>query len=210
MKKYIYTILYVTMMLQAGQSGTVEHKVFQLSKKQKAQAKIDWEKMHIEITVGKEKVSFPDVSDEMMDREGFESAKVTFSDINFDGYTDIGVPVGIGYGGVNVFADWYLYSPRNHSYEKVLSEVSNLETDKKEKVLISEMKSGQGIFHEWYRINRDGKPYLIIEARTSPGKEEFETAYKAKGVRIKVPKSHFYDFLNGKKLNSYLVRGDKV
>ena len=210
MKKYIYVMVCITMVLQAGQSGTVEHKVFQLTKEQKAQAKIDWEKRHIEITAGKENVSFPDVSDEMMNHEGFESVKVAFSDINFDGYTDIGVPVGIGYGGVNVFADWYLYSPRNHSYEKVLSEVLNLEADKKEKVLISEMKSGQGVFHEWYRINRDGKPYLIIKASTSPGKEEFETTYKAKGVCIKVPKSHFYDFLNGKKLKSYLVRGDKV
>ncbi len=52
-----------------------------------------------------------------------------FEDVTFDGYKDVAVLTGVGYGGVNYFYDYYIFNVQTERLEKsdVLVGVSNPE-----------------------------------------------------------------------------------
>jgi hypothetical protein len=77
---------------------------------------------------------------DMLD-QGIISLNVEIADFNFDKMLDIAIPVAIGYGGVNIFSDIYLFDKKSGLFNKVLSEISNFELDKKKREITSEMTS---------------------------------------------------------------------
>ena len=66
------------------------------------------------------------------------------TDFNFDGWQDVAVPTGTGYGGVNTFYDLYFYRPGSRTFQKsrFTSVVANLVADPPTHTVTSEYKSG--------------------------------------------------------------------
>lgn len=198
------------------------HKEFDLTKGQKASITMD--SKSIIVTIGKDRIEL-EKSSEFEDMESIESMSNTahesviiIDDYNFDGYSDIGILTGIGYGGVNVFRDYHFYDPKNSLYHRYLEEVSNLGI--KGTTLISDVRSGFSHYGIQYKI-KDKKPYKSLE------KEEFGfadhvTKFDDKGKVIKsyyIPshleivteKAYFYsEASEDKKTKRYAVKGDKV
>jgi hypothetical protein len=69
---------------------------------------------------------------------------ITNLDVNFDGYTDIGVFTSTGYGGVNDYYDFYVYNPQAKKFLKddVLKDISNPQVDTAKKQVVSNYRSG--------------------------------------------------------------------
>jgi len=137
----------------------------------------------------------------------------TFEDINFDGYTDIGVMAGYGYGGVNIYRDYYMYLPKKEHYEKVFSYVEELIVHTKEKLLESRMKSGMEFFFEYYRIDKEGKPYRIIKGNSfwlEDEESEMQNKYETKVIHVAKDRSYFYNDMGIHKTKLYIVKGDSV
>lgn len=80
-------------------------------------------------------------------------------DVNFDGYNDLAVLTGIGYGGVTEAYDYFIFNSQSGNFDKdsVLTNVCNPKFDIKQKVILSSCKSGIGYNEAIYRFN--GKNY---------------------------------------------------
>jgi hypothetical protein len=77
---------------------------------------------------------------------------VIVDDFNFDGFNDLGVPVGIGYNGVNIFYEIHRYDPKQKKLVAIKQngfEVSNPAFDTKNKILITNSRSGPA----WYGLD---------------------------------------------------------
>jgi hypothetical protein len=75
--------------------------------------------------------------------------EVLVEDFDFDGFFDLGIPSGIGYGGVNIFYEIQRYNPKARRLELLQAknfEVSNPGFDSKSKILFSSARSGPA----WY------------------------------------------------------------
>ncbi|AKF25369.1 hypothetical protein YH65_08195 [Sulfurovum lithotrophicum] len=216
MKKLFLSVLFLVSMVYAGSDINTTAYDFNLTKDKKATAYVNWDTQHIAVEIGKKRIVLPDISEDFMDYKKFVSdisESLFFEDLNFDGYADIGVIVGVGYGGLNVFADYYFYDPKKAQFHKYFSNVSNLTIIGNTEVLHAPMKSGTGYFHDYYQIDKEGRAFLFLSASTSwPDEEEGNmlTDYSAHNVKVKVKKAYFYDGWDGKRLKSYLIQGDKI
>ena len=195
------------------------HKEFDLTKGQKAS--IDIDSKSITVTIRKDRIGLEKPS-EFEDIESLSNftheSLITIGDYNFDGYSDIGILTGVGYGGVNIFRDYHFYDPRNNVYHRYLEEVSNLAIEGT--TLISDVRSGLSHYETQYKI-KDKKPYKSLE------KEEFVVAdyvmefddkgkviksyYVPSHLRIVTKKAYLYsEASEDKRTKSYVVKGDKV
>ncbi len=140
---------------------------FNLTKGEEAIAYVNWSKQTIEVKVRENWIVLQDISKDMMDYKAFISESISFKDFNFDGYTDIGVTVGIGYGGVNIFKDYYFYSPKEAKFHKYMKNICNLEIQENTRILASHMKSGLGYEHTYYQISEEAKPFLFLPDKST-------------------------------------------
>ncbi|MBX4210564.1 hypothetical protein KW783_01175 [Candidatus Parcubacteria bacterium] len=87
---------------------------------------------------------------------------ITNQDVNFDGHNDVGIFSGIGYGGVNIFYDYYLFNPKTEQFEKnsILMGLSNTQVDAQNKTITSTYKSGPGYDSQTYKF--DGSGYIKL------------------------------------------------
>ena len=87
---------------------------------------------------------------------------VLVEDFDFDGFNDLGLPSGIGYGGVNTYYDVWRYEPRQKQLVKLEGkdfEVSNPAFDPKNKILFGNARSGPFWYGFAYKFF-DNKPWL--------------------------------------------------
>ncbi len=87
---------------------------------------------------------------------------VLVEDFDFDGFNDVGLPSGIGYGGVNNFYDVWRYEPRQKQLVKLEGkdfQVSNPMFDPKNKILFGNSRSGPFWYGFAYKFS-DNKPWL--------------------------------------------------
>ena len=87
---------------------------------------------------------------------------VLVEDFDFDGFNDVGVPSGIGYGGVNIFYDVWRYDPKLKKLGKLEGkdfEVSNPNFDTGNKILLSNARSGPAWYGSDFKFS-SGKPWL--------------------------------------------------
>ena len=193
--------------------GKTSRYTFLLHKEQKAELIMQWDSSNISIKTPRGKVLFSEFLDDFSDMSSFDVKNFIFEDVNFDGYNDVGVAVGVGYGGVNVMRDYYVYLPKSKRFEKELKEISNLKRHLKEKLLFSQMKSGPEYFMSYYRIDKKDKPYRIIKGHSYwPEEEEADmrSVYESKAVRVGVKRSYFYDVPGAKKSKVYIMKGESV
>lgn len=93
---------------------------------------------------------------------------VLIRDFDFDGRKDLGVPSGVGYGGVNIFYTVYRYQPASKSFLAISGKdfpVCNPEFSVPAQVLVTNSRSGP----MWYGLDYkfiQGKPWVF--RRRSP------------------------------------------
>jgi hypothetical protein len=93
------------------------------------------------------------------------AGSILLDDFNFDGFTDIGIPTGIGYGGVNYFYDFYIYDRSSQRFKSLLSPDPdsggwcNPQLEQKSKTIFTSCKSGPQWYSQNYRFYR-AKPYV--------------------------------------------------
>ena len=109
----------------------------------------------------KEKLS---ESDEIV---GADRKSYKIDDFNFDGYDDIAILSGIGYGGVNMFYRIYITNDEKYEFQKDII-LSNYELYPYIEKVVSEYKDGARHFYEFYDVNggRDDK-YLHKYAKAA-------------------------------------------
>ncbi len=88
---------------------------------------------------------------------------VLVSDFNFDGYADIAVPSGIGYGGVNYFYDLYTFQTSQSKFVPLRfpsdTGLCNPVIRPATRTIEMDCKSGPWYYSTDYRFSR-GKPYI--------------------------------------------------
>lgn len=92
-----------------------------------------------------------------------EQKILTNQDVNFDGNNDVALMTGVGYGGVNIFYDYYIFNPATNRLEKsdILLQISNPEITISAKTITSSFRSGP----QWYSqsFTWNGSTYLKSE-----------------------------------------------
>jgi len=85
-------------------------------------------------------------------------------DVNFDGHTDVALLTGVGYGGVNIVYDYYIFNPITSKLEKsdALLQVSNPAIDISAKKITSSSRSGPQWYSQTFQWN--GSTYVVSEA----------------------------------------------
>jgi hypothetical protein len=91
---------------------------------------------------------------------------VLVDDFNFDGFTDLAIPTGDGYGGVNYFYDLYAYQPAQRRFQRLEIKndpsgdfLCNPRLEVFTRTIWTDCKSGPKWFGSDYRFLH-GKPYL--------------------------------------------------
>ncbi len=96
-----------------------------------------------------------------------ERGSVLVNDFNFDGFADIAIPDGIGYGGVNYFYVLYTFRPSSHRFERLEfpgdTELCNPELRAQTRTIETDCKSGPKYEFADYRFAH-GHPYLYRSA----------------------------------------------
>jgi hypothetical protein len=96
-----------------------------------------------------------------------ERGNVLVNDFNFDGYADIAIPSGIGYGGVNYFYDLYVFQPSQSRFVSLEfpggSGLCNPEPRVQTRTIETDCKDGPKYVFADYRFSR-GKPYVYRSA----------------------------------------------
>lgn len=107
-------------------------------------------KQQLEVKIGSNTQQF---ALETIDDSGSPAqGDVLVEDFNFDGFNDVGVPIGIGYNGVNIFYEVHKYDPKQKKLVPVKQngfEVSNPAFDTKNRILITNSRSGPA----WYGLD---------------------------------------------------------
>ncbi|MCX6719911.1 MAG: hypothetical protein NTV36_02280 [Candidatus Staskawiczbacteria bacterium] len=82
-------------------------------------------------------------------------------DVNFDGYKDLSVEIGNGYGGVNFFYNFYYFNPTTKKFVEVpeLKSVCNPNVKYDQKQILSSCKDGPGYSDSIYQFGAAG--YII-------------------------------------------------
>lgn len=114
----------------------------------------------LEVKFGNKTQSFA-FEDFMLEQDNHGS--VIVDDINFNGFVDLGIPTGTGYGGVNYFYNFYTFERLSQTF-KVLANPEgndwcNPQLEAKTKTIFTSCKSGP----QWYGANYrfyQAKPYL--------------------------------------------------
>ena len=104
---------------------------------------------------------------ELTTMEDTERGSVLVDDFNFDGYADIAIPDGIGYGGVNYFYVLYAFQPQTNQFAALDfpggSELCNPELRAATRTIETDCKSGPKYDFTDYRF-LNGKPYTYRSA----------------------------------------------
>lgn len=187
---------------------------FVLKRHTKGKVVTDFKQQKIVVTIKGRRMLLPGTSDAFMDyREEFGLESVTFADLNFDGYTDIGVLVGIGYGGVNEYRDYFFYVPGTKRYTRQITYASNLTVlDRKSRLLTTQARNGLNQGWDIYRIDSRGGAHRIISILGYwPDSGEGDMLYRyTSDARVKVPRAYFYAKPGHRRSRTYIIKGDKV
>ncbi len=99
-----------------------------------------------------------------------ESIMIADKDVNFDGFLDVAILTGVGYGGVNMFYDYYIFNPVTGQAERdeVLTELGNPEFDQVAKTITTPEKNGPDYEITTYEF-KNGK---YVKGETKSGLEE--------------------------------------
>ncbi len=122
--------------------------------------KFDGKNPKLEVRLGNKTQSFA-VDSSMINTE-FRGS-LLLDDFNFDGFGDIGIPTGTGYGGVNYFYDIYTFDRPSQTF-KIMpipngEEWCNPQLEAKTKTIFTSCKSGPRWYGANFRFYR-AKPYL--------------------------------------------------
>ena len=108
--------------------------------------------------------------------------KALVADFNFDGWRDLALPSGTGYGGVNTFYTLYFYRPRTGTFQKSRYDDTtetgiraNLEPDLQTRTVSNSYKSGPTSVDETLCVTPDGLD-LYACRRGEIGNMELATA----------------------------------
>lgn len=152
---------------------------------------------------------------------------IIIEDYNFDGWQDIAVQTSVGYGGLNVFYDIFIFNPATRLYEKSLTELNEPRVNSDEKTIVCGGKSGTQILRETYSIS-DGKLFLSSSSSELVGtgvKRLVKTDakgqilgvsmidYEGNPVQLKIKSERAFLYLQpleSAKTQDYLVKGDIV
>ncbi len=185
------------------------------------------------IAVSKQKLQIL-IDNTKPDNDFVGTGLVRVGDFNFDGYNDIAIDTGIGYGGVNVFSRVFFWQPSNgQPNEGQFSQgldISNFGLNAAKKELTSDYKSGPFHYQDSYRFDAQGV-YKYKEI-ISPGPVEVVSFFNRAGKRIKrvlvdpsrenqdnyspatlsiAEKTYLYSKpVEDGKTKAYLIKGDKV
>lgn len=93
----------------------------------------------------------------------YEQRFITDQDVNFDGYADAALLTGAGYGGVNMFYDYYIFNPSTSKLEKsdTLVQISNPDINISTKTITSSSRSGPQWYAQTFQWN--GSSYVVSE-----------------------------------------------
>lgn len=80
---------------------------------------------------------------------------ITDQDVNGDGYMDVAMLTGIGYGGVNAFYDYYVFDPATEKLvaDPVLTQICNPVFDAKAKTITGDAKDAQDSYKTVYTFD---------------------------------------------------------
>jgi hypothetical protein len=84
------------------------------------------------------------------------------ADFNFDGYSDVAVLDGVGYGGVNLFYRLYLWNKTAGKFQEYAETISNPTLTPETKTLSTAQRSGPRWYSTDYRFT-SGKTYVWSE-----------------------------------------------
>jgi hypothetical protein len=122
--------------------------------------KFDGKTPKLEVKLGN-KTQLLEFDSFMLEAESHSS--LLLDDFNFDGFTDIGIPTGIGYGGVNYFYEFYTFEHSSKTFKIMLNpdgnEWCNPQLEAKTKTIFTSCKSGPMWYGANYRFYR-AQPYL--------------------------------------------------
>ncbi len=160
-------------------------------------------------------------------------------DFNFDGWADIAVPNGIGYGGVNYFYELYAFQPSKSKFMRLefLSDAGlcNPVIRTATRTIEMDCKSGPRYYATDYRFSR-GKPYVyrtgemvLLNAFTGSDLVYAVSIYNSSGIALRssisddphrevaplrylpVAKAALYSAPRASAITtSYIVRGDAI
>ncbi len=215
--KRLGIVLVLSMMVQGG-SGSLfaptARYSFEPAPHKHGKVLMDFKHQKIVVDIQGRRAFLPKTSDEFMDyRENFGLEDVTFADLNFDGYADIGVLMGIGYGGVNVCRDYFFYAPQTKRYTRQIDIACNLEIySSKSRLLATMAKDGPSQESDIYWIDPMGAAHHIIKSTGHwPQNEEGDMIFRyTSDARVKASKAYFYAKPGGKRSKVYIIKGDKV
>lgn len=103
---------------------------------------------------------------------GVDVVSVLLMDIDFDGYLDVGVLDGIGYGGVNLFWRFHRADP-DGTFSPVSGTVSNPERDDLMGTIISSSRSGPFWSRDVHRVDNDR--FRLMLSREARGEYDVVT-----------------------------------
>jgi hypothetical protein len=169
-----------------------------------------------------------------------ERGNVLVNDYNFDGFADIAIPDGIGYGGVNYFYALYVFAPSRSRFERLefpgSTDLCNPELRVRTRTIETDCKSGPKYEFADYRFT-NGLPYVYRTAEMivldgfdtdqylvynvsvfNPSAERLRLSISddprletAPLRYVPVPRAFLYDAPSADAITrNYLVRGDAV
>ena len=185
---------------------------FPLTKEQPATLMLDWDKHKAIVTMGEKNTTLDNISEDfVMAWNEYGETDITFNDFNFDGYMDIAITFSVWQTGNNSCYDYYFFEPKDTLFYKAISHVCNLQISKKEHILHAHLKDGLDYEHRYYQIDERGKPFLFLRGENHVTNEDLSPVkYSSSQVKIRSERAYFYDMWEGKRLKTYLIRGDKV
>jgi hypothetical protein len=148
------------------------------------------------------------------------------ADYNFDGFPDVAVETSSGYGGVNLFFNVWVFTPKSGCFTKVLSEVSNIARVADKKRLHASMKSGREAVRDEYAFHHGKAVRVLSEVsdfefssirewnlRGQVTARRFEWNGAAEPIKLKigVPRVPLFSSASvSARTSMYLVQGDEV